>query len=258
MNSTPITVGYPYSLILSERVVGLPTNLTIGECNRLEEFLTKHNGILKIEYGELVKISSSSKLLEPDTESKNISSSGKLLRTSRNFPYYTILRKVSELPPDLKHETYRELAEYLDVNSNIIDISYSELCKVVYRYTANPLVSTTPIRDPREPYSQPNINYSNHPNHSNHSNHPTTPCSENNQPTPLKFSDYENELKKENPFPNLTKVYNLPSDLSTDELQRLDTFLSEHSEIWKIGYFELLNRAEPRSPKRKCVKKMNN
>lgn len=54
----------------------------------------------------------------------------------------------------------------------------------------------------------------------------------------------------------LKKVSELPDDLEDEEYQRLAAYLSAHPEIWKTNYFDLLNRAEPRSPKRRRVSKI--
>jgi hypothetical protein len=55
----------------------------------------------------------------------------KLLRTSRHFPYFTILRRVENIPESTPHTKLRKLAEYLDDNKEIVFIHYKELSNLV-------------------------------------------------------------------------------------------------------------------------------
>lgn len=132
---------YPYFLLLNNTIMNLPSDLTSVECAQLARFLNEYKGIAKIEYLELVRLIDDTDFvtqnpLENVTLSHDISlpKSLKLLRTSRNFPFFTILRRVSELPTSLTFLELRRLAEYLDEHKNILSITYEDL----YNSTNNP------------------------------------------------------------------------------------------------------------------------
>jgi hypothetical protein len=247
---------YPYFSIVDNVVVDLPLTLSYENSRRLANFLNEHRGILRIEYMELIKLIDQLevKLNTPTTiftideeqganehttvskkpisatnnittiehilcDDGNVLKPKRLLRTSRHFPYFTVLRKVSNIPILLADDELRELAEYLDDNPVISSISYNDLCKLV-----NPDNTITKIPNPT--FHDPTFH------------DPTF-----HDPT---FHD---------PIDNLAclkKVLDLPTDLEDEEYQQLAKYLNVHSEITQINYSDLMDLAEPRSPKRRC------
>jgi hypothetical protein len=189
---------YPYFLNIENVVLNLPLNLSFDECFKISNFLNNYKGILKIEYFDLLKIINS---VNNDT----FPQPKQLLRTSRYYPYYTILKSISDLPNSLSLIELENMALYLDSNKDIINshITYKTLLNIINK------------KD---------------------------------------FDEQKNneELIQEiNDFSSLSKIDNLPNDLTDEQYQRLSNYIITHPEIIKISYTELLNRAEPRSPKKR-------
>lgn len=236
----PQIAKYPHFLLIDNVVNNLPSNLTYEECYQLAKFLNDHKGILQIEYLELVKLVSLIGVkLHNNTSIFSLNDindspkSQKLLRTSRNFPYFTILRNVSEIPISLTHFKLRVLAEYLTENPTISSITYNDLYKMVYPE------STTPENIQNKEFvlekSVLQIN--------------------NENIFTLTNNSRDSFIIENNDLSCLKNVKDLPHDLEDEEYQRLAEYLNKHSEILKINYSDLLNCAEPRSPKRQKISK---
>ena len=56
---------------------------------------------------------------------------------------------------------------------------------------------------------------------------------------------------------SLKKITELPDDLNGEELEQLTNYMNTHSDISTISYYELFDRIEPRSPKRRCLNNLN-
>ena len=213
----------------------------------------------------------------------------KLLRTSRYFPYFTILRNVIGIPNDLTNLELRKLAEYLADNKEIQITEYTELVKLVYPAPKIQRMSSpnSPSRphSPIRPHSlhsphSPHIPHSPHSPHIPHSPHSPirpvnpfysdTPCSDVECISPVHlvsphcivqtFVNYDDDIALEqeygyNNYSSLNRIKNLPTDLDDEELERLSDYMDTHSDIDIISFYELVNRIEPRSPKRRCVNK---
>lgn len=224
--------AYPYFSLIDNVVKSIPSNLTYEECSQLAKFLNEYKGILRIEYLELVKLINVMDVKLNDitpifslNDITNPPKPQKLLRTSRHFPYFTILRNVSGLPISLTHFKLQQLAEYLSEHSAISSITYNDLYKMVYPITTTP---------------ENNVVQTNHEG-------TFTPTNNSGDSSIIENTDLS----------CLKNVVDLPCDLEDEEYQRLAEHLNKHTEILKINYFDLLNCAEPRSPKRRKFSKAN-
>jgi hypothetical protein len=235
--------SYPHFSIVNDHVQNLPLDLKYEECLKLAQFLNENNQIYKIEYFELIKLlrpitselSSLTHCITKDAHFNQSDKPSKILRTSRHFPYFTILRIVSELPVSLTHYELQELAEYLDNHHNILSIGYDDLCELLHLVRIIPQTAQTPQTVQTAQTAQT-----------------AQVLAVGENPVRTLTTKPESLCEKTN-YQCLKKVVDLPDDLEDEEYQCLASYMSTHPEIQKIQYFELLNRAEPRSPKRRRV-----
>lgn len=201
----------------------------------------------------------------------------KLLRTSRHFPHFTILRNVIGIPNDLRNLELRKLAEYLIDNKEIQIIEYTELVKLVYPAPKIQKMSSlvcainteSPplIRTHTPPGSPVTLTRSIRPVNPFYSN---TPCDDVECVSPVHlvsphcivqaFVNYDDDTDiaqehTNNYYSRLSRVTELPKDLDDEELTRLSDYMDTYSDIDIISFYELVDRIEPRSPKRRCVNK---
>ena len=159
----------------------------------------------------------------------------KLLRTSRNFPHFTILRGVSELPAALPYLEQQKLAEFLDDHCDILPISYDNLCKLTHVVQISETdLSKGTVADKNETCDKYLI-----------PNSIMTAQKETFVPVDSKFENSDNS--------HLEKVNQLPEDLEEKEYRKLSSYMSMHPEILKINYFDLLDHMEERTQKRRRV-----
>jgi len=256
---------YPYFSLLNNVIMNLPLHLTYEECTQLAKFLNEYKGIVKIEYLELVKLIDDTKFKSKNTTQNTVFSNDipsspkfvKLLRSSRYYPFYTILRKVSELPTDLSFLELQRLADYLNVHENILSTTYEDLCKLTCIVT--PKQSSISCEETLTTNDKCQVDSSvtdTTPHTSNFTFETPYESEKIDLSCLIKVNELPDESNSEkNDLSCLKKVSDLPEDLEDEEYQRLASYLSLHPEIWKINYFDLLNRAEPRSPKRRRISK---
>lgn len=231
---------YPHFDFLNNIIHDIPLNLTDKEYDNLAIFLNRCVNIQKIEYLHLIELINDFKLLDHTAilsidDISCLPKVPKLLRTSRNFPHFTILRGVSELPTTLPYLQQQKLAEFLDDHSDILPISYDNLCKLthVVLTTQTELFKGT-IADKNET------------------------CAKYFIPNNIMTAQKETFVSVDSNFENSDKLYlekvnHLPEDLEEKEYQKLSSYMSMHPEILKINYFDLLDHMEERTQKRRRV-----
>lgn len=285
MNSSQYNTEFVSSNLFDERVVNPPRILSSAHFLELTQFLKEHKGILKIEYSELINLVSLIKRSIPISPIAHIAPTApiapispttlpnppKLLRTSRNYPFFTILRKVDNLPNDLSYLELKVLAEFLDDHKTISFINYYTLCRLVNLDPQTPTTKPNNLVCPNAPSrsgkvteydtvvpfiplsSQDKPERPNSPTHSSTFHYHSfgddivldTICS--NHPIHSIHIDFLFDSDK----PISKRVTDIPSDLEDGLYQQICDYMELHPEIWKISYVELLNRIETQNLKRR-------
>jgi hypothetical protein len=129
---------YPHYSVICDVVENFPMKVSHEQCLAVAKFLDQHRGILKIEYEELKKIMV---IIQSNTQQNQdckrceqlfgidvIEHKSPLLRTSKYFPWFTILKSVKNLPRELKNDELHDMAIFLENHKDILSIEYKTLC----------------------------------------------------------------------------------------------------------------------------------